>query len=313
MAAKPETLFIRACSAGRVETVESLLQQGMSPDTQDKYGLSGLIWAGRKGQVEVAKALLERGADIESQDRRGRTALFHAVAYKRLAFVEFLIEKGAQLNTVDAHGWTALDLATMPLQPHITKALEAHGAQRKATQAPMLPKPEERNRFYCGGAIGGPNLPVEVMRIQFQLSGLMYKWRGDYTDVAEVIDLALYVDGSAIRYTEQMKLIGVGKVTRSKTWIYAKIGVPESWWREDEPAYKLRLTGAIEEALHKIIDMLKRNKHTIREQQLLADWEKRKHEFLSTPAPPFPAEKQHTRIRELVDEIVAGKANPPHL
>ena len=50
-----------------------------------------------------------------------------------------------------------------------------------------------------------------------------------------------------------------------------------------------------------------------REQQLLADWEKRKHEFLSTPAPPFPAEKQHTRIREFVDEIVAGKANPPHL
>ena len=58
MAPKPETQFIRACSTGKPEVVRELLEGGLSPETRDNYGLTGLIWAGRKGQVGVAEILL---------------------------------------------------------------------------------------------------------------------------------------------------------------------------------------------------------------------------------------------------------------
>ena len=93
MAMKPENLFIRACSTGKPDVVRELVGAGQPPDTRDKYGLTGLIWAGRKGQIEVAKVLLAAGADLEGKDRRGRTAIFHAIAYKRHAFVEYLISQ----------------------------------------------------------------------------------------------------------------------------------------------------------------------------------------------------------------------------
>ena len=75
MAPKPETQFIRACSTGKSEVVRELLQGGISTETRDTYGLTGLIWAGRKGQVGVAEVLLAGGADVEAKDRTGRTAL----------------------------------------------------------------------------------------------------------------------------------------------------------------------------------------------------------------------------------------------
>ena len=79
MAPKPEVQFIRACTTGKSEVVRELLQGGLSPETRDTYGLTGLIWAGRKGQVAVARVLLAGGADLEAKDRRGRTALHHAL------------------------------------------------------------------------------------------------------------------------------------------------------------------------------------------------------------------------------------------
>jgi hypothetical protein len=52
-----------------------------------------------------------------------------------------------------------------------------------------------------------------------------------------------------------------------------------------------------------MIALLQRNKHEIKADLLLADWQKVKQDFLNTPAPPYPAEKQNARRRALIEEI----------
>ena len=137
MPLKPEAQLIRACSTGRVAVVQDLLGQGLSPETRDQYGLTGLIWAGRKGHIDVAKLLITSGADLEAMDRRGRTVLFHAIACRRHAFVKFLVGEGALLTHVDAHGWTALDLASVPADMETMELLSKLGAPRRSTKEPV--------------------------------------------------------------------------------------------------------------------------------------------------------------------------------
>jgi hypothetical protein len=304
MAAKPETLFIRACSTGKSETVRQLIQSGLSPNTQDDYGLTGLIWAGRKGQIEVAKVLVDAGAELDGKDRRGRTALSHAVVFKRHAFVQFMASNGAFLDPVDMHGWTPLDLASTPKDVRMVEILKKFGAQRKVTQEPPPENEPNTNTFYQGGAVGGPDLPIEVERIHLQLSAAMRRWKGNYTDAIKTFGFVLFVDGSITRYTETMSILGTQKAKRKRDWVEVRVGVPESWWREKEPAYKKRLVDSIEEGLHSTIALLRRNRHNVNAELLLADWATVKTEFLDTPAPAFPAERQRAAMRAMVGHTV---------
>ena len=300
MAPRPQTQFIRACSTGKSEVVHELLQGGLSPESRDTYGLTGLIYAGRKGQVAVAEVLLAAGADLEAKDRRGRTALHHAVALKQADFVEFIAKRGAFLNPVDMHGCTPLDLATMSGDKMVT-LLEQLGAQRRESEKP----PEKKkglNRFASGGASGGPSLPIAVERVRIQLNKLLHHWTGEYSPAVEGFSFPLYVDGSLVRYTEKMNLLGPQKPRRSGNWLMVKIGVPETWWSENEQTYKEHLTDSIEIGLNSMVALLKRNKHEVNAAQLLTDWATVKREFLETPAPPFPAEKQHESMMALVNE-----------
>jgi hypothetical protein len=306
MAPKPELQFIRACSTGKTEVVRELLLNGLSPDSCDSFGLTGLMWAARKGQIEVANVLLAGGADLEAKDRLGRTALFHAVAYKRHVFAEFLLAKGAMPSPVDAHGWTPLDIASMPTNREMVEILQQSGAERRYSQKPPVGVQLRSNSFYFGPAVGGPNLPVEVERIHIQLGLAMSGWTGNYTDAIETFSFSPFVDGSVVRYTEGMNILGVQKAKRKKDWLDVDIGVPESWWREEEPKYKRRLTDSMEEGLRSMIALLLRNKHEVNAELLLADWAKVRKEFLETPAPPFAAEKQRAATRSMVNEIMRG-------
>jgi hypothetical protein len=301
MAAKPETQFIRACSTGKPDVVRQLLQAGLPPDTRDTYGLTGLIWAGRKGQVEVAKVLLAGGADLGAKDRRSRTALFHAVAYKRYDFVQFIAARGAVLSHVDAHGWTALDLASMPKNPKMVELLVKLGATRRYSAELAQPKTGS-NRFGSSGYMGGPDFPIEANRIHVQLHTLFHGWRGSYAPVLEGFNFPLFVDGPIICHTKE---VGTGpqKPKRSGTWLMVKIGVPEQWWRSDESTYKQLLADSIDTGFHAMIAQLKRNKHEIDDSSLLADWATVKKQFIETPAPPFATEKQQARLRAVFEEV----------
>jgi hypothetical protein len=311
MAPKLETQFIRACSTGKSEVVRELLQGGISPETRDTYGLTGLIWAGRKGQVGVAEVLLAGGADLESKDRTGRTALHHAVAFKHPDFVGFIANHGAFLNPVDMHGCTPLDLATMA-GDKMVELLEQLGAQRRMSEKPSE-KTKGLNRFSSGGAVGGPDLPIEVQRVHIQLNTLLHNWTGAYSPAVEGFSFPLYVDGSLVRYTEQMNLQGPQKPRRSGSWLMVEIGVPQKWWLENETGYKTHLTSSMGSGLNSIIALLKRNKYEVNAAQLLTDWAAIKKEFLETSAPPFPAEKQRESMMAMVNEarrVIEARKRP---
>ena len=85
----------------------------------------------------------------------------------------------------------------------------------------------------------------------------MGKWRQKYTNAIEVFGFVEFVDGSFTRYTETMNIVGSQKARRKRTWVEVRIGIPEKWWCEEEPAYKLRLVIATEEGFHSMIELLK--------------------------------------------------------
>ena len=226
--------------------------------------------------------------------------MHHAVALKHPDFVGFIANHGAFLNPVDMHGCTPLDLATMS-GDKMVMLLEQLGAQRRSSEKP----PERRtglNRFASGGATGGPDLPVEVERVRFQLNAFLRDWTGEYSPAVEVFSFPLYVDGSLVRYTEEMNLLGPQRAQRSGNWLTVKIGVPEEWWSENETTYKTHVADSIESGLNSMIALLRRNKHEVNAGQLLADWATVRMKFLETPAPPFPAEKQRESIMATVNE-----------
>jgi hypothetical protein len=256
MAMKPENLFIRACSTGKPDVVRELVGAGQPPDTRDKYGLTGLIWAGRKGQIEVAKVLLAAGADLEGKDRRGRTAIFHAIAYKRHAFVEYLISQSADLAAIDLHNWSPLDVASLPRNDRMVAILERAGAQRKSTKAPAPVDPAKRNSFGTGGASGGPDLPIEVERIHIQLNMNLHNWRGGYTNDVTHFAFPQFVDGSVVQYTQQMGFVGAQPARRNRDWLTVKIGIPETWWREPEAGYKKHLTDEMDRGFESMVALL---------------------------------------------------------
>jgi ankyrin repeat protein len=127
--------FLHACRSGKRDPVCQFLAQGVSPDTCDSEGLTGLLWASRTGSIEIAEALLHVGADINARDNSGRTALHHAVGYRQREFIVFAARIGALLNLVDRYGCTALDLATVAEDLESVKLLEWLGAQRVRTES----------------------------------------------------------------------------------------------------------------------------------------------------------------------------------
>jgi hypothetical protein len=77
-------------------------------------------------------------------------------------------------------------------------------------------------------------------------------------------------------------MLGAQRAKRKRDWIEVEIGVPETWWREDQGRlYKWHLTSAIEEGLNSVIALLKRNRHPINEVALMRDWNEIKLRFLA--------------------------------
>jgi hypothetical protein len=89
-------------------------------------------------------------------------------------------------------------------------------------------------------------------------------------------------DGSLLRYTELWKIKGPQKAKLKKGWVELEIGVPQSRWQNDSvERYKKHLAQAIEEALHSMIELLKKKHQEVDAETLLADWKKIRDDFLS--------------------------------
>ncbi|CAI8050470.1 Ankyrin repeat domain-containing protein 50 [Geodia barretti] len=84
-----------ACSRGRYEVAEYLLDQGASVNATDGDQFSALHEATFNGHPRVAKLLIERGADIEKKSNDGSTALMVASEGGDVDTVKLLLEHRA--------------------------------------------------------------------------------------------------------------------------------------------------------------------------------------------------------------------------
>lgn len=137
------------------------------------------------------------------------------------------------------------------------------------------------NNFSLGSQVGGPDAGDATRHDEQALRDAFNRWRGDYTDIISEFAFVLRVDGRFHKYTEEWKILGAQPAKRKKDWLEVEIGVPEKWWRENLGRnYRLYLTAEIEKGLHSMIELLKRNKHPIKEEALLSDWRNLERDYL---------------------------------
>jgi len=109
---KGETLLHTACLKGCLDTAQSLISQGASPNTQDNAGWTPLHEAASLGKLDMARLLLEAGARPSVPSKEDKvTALHDAVGSRQVEMVKLLVSRGANRDARDSKGNTPRDMA----------------------------------------------------------------------------------------------------------------------------------------------------------------------------------------------------------
>ncbi len=87
------TVFMRAASAGDVETVRRLIDDGVEINGQSPNGTTALIAAVKNGQSSIACELVELGADLTICDQDGFNAIQWAQKKGLVPFIKALKER----------------------------------------------------------------------------------------------------------------------------------------------------------------------------------------------------------------------------
>jgi ankyrin repeat protein len=126
-----EEIFRVAAHEGNLETVKSLLKQGVSCDAADPDGHTALMFAAFNGHSEIVLFLLESGAEINKVDQLGRTALLYGSTGPFPETVKILLDRGADPNRVDSlEHFSPLMHAAAEGHLEVVKLLIAYGAER---------------------------------------------------------------------------------------------------------------------------------------------------------------------------------------
>jgi hypothetical protein len=88
--------IVTASWGGEAEVVRHLLAAGISPNTTDECGRTGLHAAAEQGWSHIVQDLFEAKADINRKDKDGNTPLDLAIHYDHSYVVELLSKMGAE-------------------------------------------------------------------------------------------------------------------------------------------------------------------------------------------------------------------------
>jgi ankyrin repeat protein len=108
--------------------VNSLLDDGV-PVAVKKNAESALLSAAAKGDIDTMKSLLAEGVDVNERNKKGKTALMLAAFNNRIEAVKFLLEKGADVNAKDEDGHTTLFFAVKRGKTTIVELLKQTDAK----------------------------------------------------------------------------------------------------------------------------------------------------------------------------------------
>lgn len=145
--APDEMLLFEAVERGDLESIQRLLEKGVSPDAMDPTNDTPLMTAVREGQIEAARLLLERGAWVDSVDVDDRfSTLTLAVVRNDAPMVRLLLSHGAQTQVLDEYGFTPLGRAVEGGRVEIVRMLVDHGANPHGAGEPSGQRPTQLAR-----------------------------------------------------------------------------------------------------------------------------------------------------------------------
>ncbi|GLC57329.1 hypothetical protein PLESTB_001212500 [Pleodorina starrii] len=90
--------YLQQATMGDVEALRSMLNQGVSPNTADYDGRTGLMLAAAAGHEDVIRLLLDHGAVADQVDALGNSALSEACKAGKDRVIDLLLAYGATLN-----------------------------------------------------------------------------------------------------------------------------------------------------------------------------------------------------------------------
>ena len=121
------TAILVSAANGRVDTIELLLKHNADPSITHNIGQTPLIVSAGKGHIEVVKLLLQHNVDLNVQDNNGDNALMFASNTGRTKIVELLLNY-IDPNIKDNNGFTALTLAAVNGHKEIVELLLQYNA-----------------------------------------------------------------------------------------------------------------------------------------------------------------------------------------
>lgn len=103
-----QKLLIEGAREGKIEIIQSLIDQGFDVDCPLKYSSSALMIAASRGQDQVVRLLASVGGKVNRRNRFGLTPLSEAAERGHHSTIRLLVELGADLNMLLNNGVTAL-------------------------------------------------------------------------------------------------------------------------------------------------------------------------------------------------------------
>ncbi len=117
--------FMPRNTAGSMQVVKMLLNEGADVSVATKRGLTPLIRASSIGFVDMVNLLISKKADVNVKTKKGKETALHAAVRKgNITVVEALVNAGADIRITNRKGETPLDLAKKKRKYEIANLLK---------------------------------------------------------------------------------------------------------------------------------------------------------------------------------------------
>ena len=110
-----------ASANGHMAVVAYLLENGVDVHHANEHGLTSILLASHHGFAEIVQLLIDNRADVECRTPRGWAPIHHC--YDNPETTDILLKNGAKVNSVTEDGFTPLYLATCHNYPEVVKLL----------------------------------------------------------------------------------------------------------------------------------------------------------------------------------------------
>ena len=131
---QPEQKGLIECSSiGDVESLRSLVLQGVDIEATDDMEFTALMTASRAGHSDAVRFLLSQGAQLEAHDTNGNTSLILAAAEGHEAVVRLLLDASASVEARESStSQTALIKALLNRHWQVADLLHQRGTSQKS-------------------------------------------------------------------------------------------------------------------------------------------------------------------------------------